>query len=531
MFASEHITYLETNAFSKFVIDYIQGKPQLQQFHSFPTTLEGIKLAIERRQQQKVERDILVEVLKDQYSTVEVCDEVSKNIEALQQENCFTVCTAHQPALFTGPLYFIYKILHTIKLAAHIQQQYSDIRIVPVYYMGSEDADFDELGHFTVEGKKYVWKTTQTGAFGRFKVDKSLVQLITDLEGQLVGSFSAEWIAAIRRYFKIGDTIQNATFKLIDFLFKKFGLIVLIADDRRLKRLMIPVFTEDLFEQKPSAIVQDTCSKLDNLNYNVQANPREINLFYMTDGVRARIVQEGDCYKVHKTNFSFSELELEKELNDHPEHFSPNVILRGLYQETILPNLAFLGGGGELAYWTQLKDLFETYNVCYPILLLRNSFLIVTEKQDAIIQKLGLTTVELFKTELQIVNSLIEKQGRKPHLNGQLDKLTILYDELKSTASQVDPTLEQHVQALKVKAVNRLMILEKKMLRSERKKYEAKQRQVNKLKTELFPSNGLQERIENVSSFYSKWGMYFIEELYRHSLTLEQQFTVLYQKN
>jgi uncharacterized protein YllA (UPF0747 family) len=203
------------------------------------------------------------------------------------------------------------------------------------------------------------------------------------------------------------------------------------------------------------------------------------------------------------------------------------VILRGLFQETILPNLAFVGGGGELAYWLQLKDLFDHYRVSFPMLLLRNSFLLVEKKWWAQIEKLKISPQLLFLSELQLMNHLLEQEGKIPRLNGQLLQMETLYDALKQSASAVDLSLQQHVEALKARAVYRLQQLEKKMQRAERKKHEAVQSQIQSIRLQLFPGEGLQERRENFSSFYAKWGRNFIEALYQHSLLLEQEFVVL----
>ncbi|HVE61516.1 MAG TPA: bacillithiol biosynthesis BshC, partial [Chitinophagaceae bacterium] len=235
----------------------------------------------------------------------------------------------------------------------------------------------------------------------------------------------------------------------------------------------------------------------------------------------------GSIFTVNNTDIKFTEQELRSELHNHPERFSPNVILRGLYQEIILPNIAFIGGGGELAYWLQLKDLFNHYNVPFPVLVLRNSFLIIEKPAKTLIEKLGLSANEIFASEIEMLNTIIEKEGRKPELNGELDQLSFVYDNLKKTVSTADVSLLKHIEALKVRSVNQLKEVEKKMLRSERKKYEAKQRQISKLKQLLFPNNSLQERVENISGFYAKHGRGFIVELYKHSLPLEQQFVVL----
>jgi len=216
------------------------------------------------------------------------------------------------------------------------------------------------------------------------------------------------------------------------------------------------------------------------------------------------------------------------ELEAHPERFSPNVILRGLYEETILPNIAFIGGGGETAYWLQLKGLFEYYKVPFPVLVLRNSFLLLEKKWQDTILKTGFTIEDFFQSGEVLLNRLVKSGSpEKVVLNGSLTAIEKLYESLKSQAGAVDQTLEQHVEALKTKTIFRLKELEKKMLRAEKRKYSDQQRQIASVRTALFPGNGLQERSENISYFYAKWGRDFLRKLYEESLTLEQEFVIL----
>jgi bacillithiol synthase len=263
----------------------------------------------------------------------------------------------------------------------------------------------------------------------------------------------------------------------------------------------------------------------------VQANPREINLFYLSEGIRERIVRKGTSYKVQGTSTEFSEEELKKELNDHPERFSPNVILRGIFQETILPNVAFIGGGGEIAYWLQYCELFAYYKVPFPVLLLRNSFLVVEKNWQEKIGKLGFTIEDFFLPEQELLNRLVAKESKnETRLNGPLTQVEQLYGLFKKQAGQVDTTLSKHVDALKVNAVHRLHELEKKMFRAEKRKFTDQQRQIHSIKSKLFPANGLQERYDNMLDYYAKWGKEFIQKLYEHSLSLEQEFVILSEK-
>ncbi len=527
MFAAQHLSYRNTASFSKIVLDYIDKAESLSPFYSFAPDITGIKNAIEQKKNQKIHRNVLVDVLKEQYKIAAQNNLVAENIEALLSDETFTVCTAHQPNLFTGPLYFIYKILHAIKLAGTLAKEFPNCRFVPVYYMGSEDADLEELNHFSVEGKKYEWATEQKGAVGRMFVDKGVIALIDELQGQIGNTKNGvEFVQMLREYFITGSTIQQCTFSLVNGLFGKYGLIVLIPDDARLKRQMISIFEDDLFKETSSITVQQTSNRLNEL-YRTQAHARDINLFYLKDDVRERIEKKDERFIVLNSTISFTEAEIRQELIEHPERFSPNVILRGLFQETILPNIVFIGGGGELAYWLQLKDLFVHYKIDFPVLVLRNSFLLIEKRWSELMQKLQLSVEQIFETELNILNGIIETEGNAPKLNGELRQMNLVYEGLKKVATGVDVSLLKHIEALKARSVNQLAEVEKKMMRAERKKLEATKAQLQKLKAHLFPRENLQERVENVSGFYAKWGSGFIDELLEHSLSLEQRFVVL----
>jgi bacillithiol biosynthesis cysteine-adding enzyme BshC len=528
MFAARHIPYNQTNAFTKIVLDYLSGSEDLKSFYSLPPSLEGFRKAIDQRRAYPTNRKVLVDCLQEQYQNISASDAVKKNIEALLSPGSFTVCTAHQPNLFTGPLYFIYKILHTIKLTEFLKKQIPEYNFIPVYYMGSEDADFAELNHTYVNGKKIEWNKVQTGAVGRMLVDKTLVQLIDELEGQLsVEAYGDEVVSLLRKTYTQGKTIQQATFELVNELYGNYGLVVLVPDHPALKRQMLQVFADDLFHHLPAHVVEKTSERLEEF-YDAQAHPRDINLFYLRDNIRERIEKKDENFIVLNSKFSFDKKGLEKELDDHPERFSPNVILRGLFQETILPNLSFVGGGGEMAYWLQLKELFENYKVPYPILVLRNSFLVIEKKWQDKIGKLGLSMDELFQEENEIMKLIVQKYSTHAvALNGTFEKAGELFEQIKSQAGAIDPTLSQHVAAIKTRSLKTLEELEKKMMRAEKRKFSDQQNQVQKLKDALFPRHGLQERVENISGFYAKWGRSFIEELHQHSLTLQQEFSIL----
>lgn len=527
-FQSQYIPYTDTGKFTKIVSDYINEAPALKDFYEHRVSLEGIKSAIAQRKKYKTNRHLLVNEFTHQYKDLKDCDAIQSNINSLSSENTFTICTAHQPNIFTGHLYFIYKILHIIKLADTLKKELPAYHFVPVFFIGSEDADLAELNHIVIDGEKYTWETSQTGAVGRMKVDDNLLKLIEKISGRLsVEKHGKVLIELLQKCYTKNTTIENATFLFVHHLFKTFGLLILLPDNPAFKNEMVSVFEDDIFNHTSSEIVIQTSEKLSK-NYKAQAYPREINLFYLKDNLRNRILQVDDRFVVHDTNITFSKEEIKKELKQHPERFSPNVILRGLFQEMILPDVAWIGGGGELAYWLQLKDLFKNYSVPFPILVLRNPFLIIDKKYRQLLKKLNLNPVDLFKGEAFVFNEIVNQESSSVlNLTKQKKEFENIYQQVKEIVSGIDTTLEQHTSALAAKHLRKLSSLEKKMLRAEKRKFQDQKNQLNKIFSSLFPDDGLQERTENFMHFYSRWGQDFLKIVYEDSLTLEQQFCII----
>ena len=543
---STRLPYRQTGYFSHIILDYLEQAEQLSPFYRHPVSAEGLRRSIEARKTFPTDRAVLVRALEEQYagmlgneaspasqvgasgaSEPSGASRVRENIARLAEGTTFTVCTAHQPAIFTGHLYFIYKILHAIRLAEWLKEQHPAYHFVPVFYMGSEDADLDELGHIYLGGDKLTWETKQTGAVGRMKT-KGLDKLYYRIEGQLaVQPYGRELLALLKEAYLESPDIQTATFKLLHSLFAGYGLIVLNADKAVFKKQMLQVFEDDLFRQEPTRIVNESIAGL-SAHYKIQANPRPINLFYLKDDIRNRIERTAEGFQVVDTSLKFSDEQMREELKQFPERFSPNVILRGLFQETILPNLAFIGGGGETAYWLELKALFDHYHTPFPVLILRNSFLLVEQHWMEKLTHAGFALPDVFKGADVLVNELVRRDSENTlSLEEEIVLAHNYYERLKTLTRPVDPTLEQHVEALQARALEPIKTLQKKLLKAERRKFGDQQRQLAALKAALFPHDNLQERVENFMPWYAATGPEFIRELYRQSPVLEQEFVVL----
>ncbi|MFY0255884.1 bacillithiol biosynthesis cysteine-adding enzyme BshC [Chitinophaga sp. 30R24] len=522
----EYIPYGKTGYFNQLVIDFLAEHTQIRPFYTYSPVHPDFSAAIQARQNFDTPRAALVAALQQQYELLEPVKEVTENIQALLQPNTFTVCTAHQPNIFTGYLYFVYKILQTVKLCASLKEQYPEYHFVPVYYMGSEDNDLEELGSIYLEGKTLAWHTHQQGAVGRMQPE-GLEALIGEIKKALgYAPHAASLISLLQQAYLEHDNIQAATLSLVHALFGKYGLVVLVPDNPDLKRLYLPVIKDELFNQVSHRIVNDTVEKL-SVYYKVQANPREINLFYLQDGLRERIVQEGEQWKVLHTSLTFTATSLEQELQAHPERFSPNVILRGMFQESILPNIAFIGGGGEIAYWLELQTLFAHYQVPYPVVLLRNSLLLTDEASQQRMAKLGITTTELFKPTEDIVNDFVKRHTNAALvLKDEYAAIEQLFDALEEKARSIDITLVASTASERTQALKSIGKLEHKFLRAEKKKFTWQTDQIRQVKNKLFPAGSLQERKENFMPWYAQEGPAFFDRILEALTPVTDQFII-----
>ncbi len=523
-----HVPYEQTGYFSNLVNDYLSCSSKLSEFYTHQANMDGVRASIKARQSFDTPRALLIECLQEQYLGINQSEKLAHHLKLLSSNNTFSITTAHQPNIFTGPLYFIYKIIHAVKLAYQLSKDLPEYNFVPVYYMGSEDADIDELGQINLAGQELVWNTKQTGAVGRMKVDKQYLQLIDSIEGQIgVLEYGPSLVQLFKTIYTLGKTIQQATLELVNVLFADFGVIVLIPDNAKLKTAYHSVIKKELVEKFSHQKVSETIAALKN-QYKVQTAGREINLFYLLDQNRVRIELENESYQVKELGLSFSQSEILQELETYPERFSANVILRGGFQETVLPNIAFIGGGGELAYWMELKKVFEEVDIPYPVLFLRNSFLLMKEAQFQKIKQLGFSLGDIFQNEFDLLNQLVKRESESSwDIANEVKAINDLYKELQLKASNVDLTLNEHVISLGIKSGKKLAELEKKMLRSERNKFDASKRQINSIKKDLFPNNSLQERVYNFSDYYARMGKGFIQLIYDASPSLDMQFTIV----
>jgi len=495
---------------SKLVSDYLSGSEQVKPFYEAFPDEKGFRSVIDNRKNFQIDRKVLIEVLTEQNRDAD--DAVKRNIGLLEKENTFTVTTGHQLNLFTGPLYFIYKILSVIKLSRWLNEKFPGDKFIPVYWMASEDHDIAEINHTYLFGKKIEWKNEGTGAAGRLKCN-GIDSVIEELKTIIGADKENDLIEIISEAYHNDRTLSEATTVLVNALFGKYGVVTIDADNAKLKKQFVPEMNAELLQQVSFEITGQTISSLEKLNYEIQVTPREINLFYLQGNSRERIVKEGKVYKVLNSEKVWNESEIISELEKNPERFSPNVVLRPLYQESILPNVAYVGGPAEIAYWLEYKNMFHHFRCNFPVLVLRNSAMIADESSSKKMDKLKISEQDLFNSLDVLSKDFIKNTGESFSMTEELVMLNKAFDSIYTKAENIDPTISKSVAGEKQKLQNTLKSLEEKITRAEKKKHENSLQQIQKLKQKFFPDGILQERHENFIPFYMEHGKTFFDDL------------------
>jgi bacillithiol biosynthesis cysteine-adding enzyme BshC len=319
-------------------------------------------------------------------------------------------------------------------------------------------------------------------------------------------------------------------FAFTNEVFKQYGLVVISPNHAKLKQLFIPIIKDEVLNEASKNLVENEIAEKEKAGFKGQAFVREINAFYLMSNLRERIVFENNKYKVLNTNYEFTKTEMIAEIENHPERFSPNVVLRPVYQEVILPNLAYIGGGGELSYWTERQPQFEYFKVPFPMLIRRNSVLWIDKSNAKKLSKLGLTIDDLFgEIETLIKRYVRENTDEELSLKDAKVAVNAVFEKILIKATTIDTTLKKTVLGEQTKQINAIENLESRLLKAEKRNHDVAVNQIRNLKDKLFPNDGLQERYDNFLPFYLKYGDAFIQTLKDNLDTLKTEFTVIFE--
>lgn len=504
----------QTPFFSNVSNQLTYNQNELTDLLNIPFSLEAFEQQIKVKKQtfNASKRTVLQTALKEQYGSL-ASERTQAQLDKITDENTFFVSTGHQLNLLTGPLYFIYKIAHVIKLAQQLNEAYPEQNFIPVYWMATEDHDFEEINHFRVFGKKITWETDQKGAVGKFKLNhwetwkEELKQFFHDEDLK-------KSLSEILDVYK-GKNLAEATRRLVHFLFNETDLIIVDGDDALLKKQFSDIMTKEIEEQFVATEVKKSNEILEEKGFQPQVHVRPLNLFYLGENSRERLIlsEDGNSISIERLG-SFSISEITKMIAETPELFSPNALMRPLYQECILPNLAYVGGGGELAYWLQLKSTFETAEIPYPLISIRNSFQLISKNVFSKIEKLNLTIKSFFDDIETIKKNYIFNQQED---SLDFSEITLMIQKLEQALKEKALVTDQSLvgaTAAEVSKIKKIIEgLQKRLIKAEKTKHETAMKRIEQIAESLYPEGKLQERYDNFIAYYLKQEKSWIKDI------------------
>lgn len=502
------IPFQEIESIPQLIKDFLNE--EIPHFSSYKFSLENaLKQAVKKSGSFSVQqRKVLVEVFKNQLSGLSLSEKQLRNIEFLAQEDAFTVVTGHQLNLFSGPVFFIYKILQTIKTADYLNEN-SDKKFVPVFWMATEDHDFEEINHFKTFHNFYQIKGKSGGAVGRIVIEDT--SFIDEFEKEFKDDvFGTQLILLMKKSYQKGKTLTEAIRNLVQELFANYGLLMIDGDDKALKNQMSEIFSDELKNQATYHFSKENIEFLTNKYGKVQVNPREINLFYLSE-TRNRISSANGGFEIVDENLKKSF----EELSNDWSKISPNALLRPVFQEKVLPNIAYIGGNAEIMYWLELPKVFEHFQIPFPILIPRNSMLFLNEKTFKKIEKSGME-LKCFFGNFQ--SKLNDKLLKESDLLGLIEEKEIMlksqFQELKDKSALTDKTFRNLVEAEETRQLKSFARMRKRLLRAEKIKQADSIEFLQNLFYEIHPSGTWQERGINFSDFFAENGDTWLNNCY-----------------
>jgi len=495
---------LEQSSFVPPIVkDYLNKDAQLSPFVTSWHNTQGMENAIQNRVFDRVKREVLVKHLHEQYEGAEVFLEsgelVQTNIRHLLELQTYTITTGHQLSLFGGTLFMTYKILSAIKLAQNLSQQFPQKKFVPVLWLASEDHDFEEIQTTHLFGKDITWGTDSgaklTGKISLEDISQTLQEL-----GELMGEKEQAkiWFSQIKLAYESHRNLGEASIRFYHNLFKSFGLVILDPNAKALKRFLLPIMEADILKQETYA-VQQVSDKVLDAKYKLQIHARPINFFYVNEQfVRSMIKrnEEGN-FSLASGEKEWTSSEMADEIAHFPERFSPNVNLRPVFQEIILPNLSYFGGPAEVAYWLQLKPIFDYYEISYPLVGLRYMNIFVPSNMQERVIKMGLVIEDLLLSESQLTQKFVQ-QVQGISFPEKMETILNSLQDLVDHAKVLDVNLGKEMLAFKLQSKDFFKSKTPALKKAAEMSQEAQIEKLLKLRGRLFPKGILQERIETL---------------------------------
>ena len=500
------IGYRESAQFKSLFLDFVEGKLFESEFYPYSGKLQDYERVFSEIQQKKIDRDLLVHCLEGQYSTIRSRGIhhyalLEANFKLLQLNNSFTVCTGHQLCVFGGPLFLFTKILSVINRCEALKKLFPEMNFIPVFWMASEDHDIDEIRSVSLFGQSVHWETKEEGRAGKLRTD-GLPVLIDEIEKLLENIPSKQYIVQhLRKSYSDFQNLADATRYFLHELFGTFGLIIVDGDDKLLKQSFEKVVLKDVLESVSYTKVKDTIHLLEEKNYLVQVSPREVNYFYTGENFRERIKLENNLFRVQSNDRIYSYGSITDFIKNEIENISPNVVTRPLYQQTILPNVEYVGGPGEIAYWLEYFSMFKEMKITFPILRPRDFIILIDSKNHSKLEETGIKLNDLFLSPELIHVTFLKRKDLLFTLDEERKEIEDIMQRLSNRISKIDSSLVNASEANFQKFYAGLDQLTQKVNRSLKQRNEVFLKRIEQIRTKILPENTMMERVNSPLTF------------------------------
>lgn len=518
--------------YSELFYDYIDRFDAVQQF--FPgnfrehASFESVMKVLDRNRH---DRATLVGVLKEQNTALGAPARTLENIDLLARPTTYAVVTGQQVGLFGGPLYTVYKTITAIRLAEKLKLRYPRKDFVPVFWIEGEDHDFAEMNNAGVLDQENalvrvsylpggVMPEKNVGAVGELVMDDTIVASFASLEAALgTTEFTAQLLPALRECYAQGRTFNQAFGAWMNRTFAGLGLIFVSPNDARLKKILSPLFVKELEEYPAISQMVITRSAELEQRYHAQVKTKSINLFLFHKGGRYLIEPREADFSLKGTRAFFSKDELLAIARDTPALLSPNVILRPLCQDMLLPTVSYVAGPSEIAYHAQIQPVYQALDVPQPVIYPRASISVVQGNLVRAMEKYGLDLSEFLGDVSRVTAKVVEQISdiKLDNLFANVSKnVHEALNELKFGLNEVDPTLLGALENVASKIDVNVGVLKEKSIAAHKRRNQTAVRQIEKAAAGLLPGGMLQERELCAAYYMNKYGPDFAKWLMEH---------------
>ncbi|MCW8803673.1 MAG: bacillithiol biosynthesis cysteine-adding enzyme BshC [Ignavibacteriaceae bacterium] len=468
------------------------------------------------------------EIVSKQYSQLNPSELTLKNIEKLSDNKTLAIVTGQQLGILGGPLYTCYKIITAIKLSKFLSERYDDFNFVPVFWLEADDHDFNEVRTIktidegnslvTIGYKEEIEEDDLKQSVGLINLDNSINNFFEKLSSGLKETeFKPVMIEQLKDFYKEGKSFKEAFRDLVFSYFDQYGLIIFDPQDNEVKKMLRPVFKKEItnFRIHTEQLVQVSAT-LEEL-YHAQVKVKPVNLFLRVDEGRYSIEPVENEYRLRRKRKSFTQEQLLELLENEPDKFSPNVLLRPICQDYLFPTAFYIAGPSEISYFAQIKPLYELYDIVQPIIFPRSSLTILENSIANSLEKYSVDLNDIFidveNVKKKIINS-VEESSIDEMFDGISNQIETTFDQLKEKLLDLDKTIADSSNRYRDKILGTVSELKSKAEKAQQKKYEVTLRQIDRAAVHLFPNSNLQEREINFVYFANKYGEDFLKKIF-----------------